>query len=446
MRNPLRPTSALAIATLFPLLVTTAVRAQAEVVVASDSFNRADETPLAVGGNWQRLPTGGVANLAGNQVAGSSAEAVYSWQGSGVFDDARQFSRLRVTNAGGQVGLVLLGASDHALVAAWGGGTLYIYLYSGSANQGNLTTMSSTLQNGDFIEAVLDGGIITAKINGLVVATVANTTTLTSGRPGFETFQAGATLDDWAGGVPAGSTQSTCGDGTLDPGEECDDGNTTDGDGCDSECVLEKCGDGTLDPGEECDDGNTTDGDGCDSECNIEVKCGDGNLDPGEECDDGNNTDGDGCSAECQDEEVAEGCTPGFWKNHHAHWQDFTPTQEVGSVFTGCSVFTSLADDSLDDALRYNGGSGVLGGARIMLRACTAALLNEAHDGVDYGVDGVVGLCNTACATQNRNTMLGLGGLLDDANNDGLCPLSGGNTSNIKKKNGRESRYARGSH
>lgn len=28
--------------------------------------------------------------------------------------------------------------------------------------------------------------------------------------------------------------------------------------------------------------------------------CGDGNLDPGEECDDGNNEDGDGCSATCQ--------------------------------------------------------------------------------------------------------------------------------------------------
>jgi hypothetical protein len=115
-------------------------------------------------------------------------------------------------------------------------------------------------------------------------------------------------------------------------------------------------------------------------------------------------------------------------------------------VFTGCSVFTSLADDSLDDALRYPGGSGVLGGARIMLRACTAALLNEAHDDVDYGVDGVIGLCNTACATQNRNTMLGLGGLLDDANNDGSCPLSGGNTNNNNNKNGRDRRGERGSH
>jgi cysteine-rich repeat protein len=238
--------------------------------------------------------------------------------------------------------------------------------------------------------------------------------------------------------------EPACGDGTLDPGEECDDGNNTDGDGCDSECVLEKCGDGVLDPGEECDDGNTTDGDGCDAECNVESKCGDGILDPGEECDDGNNTDGDGCDSECQDEEIGEGCTPGFWKNHHEAWQDFTPTQEVGSVFTGCSVFTSLADDSLDDALRYNGGSGALGAARILLRACTAALLNEAHDGVDFGVDGVIGLCNTACATQDRSTMLGLGGLLDDANNDGSCPLGNDNNNTLNRRERRGVRVSSG--
>jgi len=35
-----------------------------------------------------------------------------------------------------------------------------------------------------------------------------------------------------------------CGDGTLDPGEECDDGNAIDGDGCSSACVSETCGDG----------------------------------------------------------------------------------------------------------------------------------------------------------------------------------------------------------
>ncbi|HRX84215.1 MAG TPA: DUF4215 domain-containing protein [Phycisphaerae bacterium] len=91
-----------------------------------------------------------------------------------------------------------------------------------------------------------------------------------------------------------------CGDGVLNPGEECDDGNNDDGDGCAADCTLEPyCGDGHVDPGEECDDGNTADGDGCAADCTIEPYCGDGHVDPGEECDDGNTADGDGCAADC---------------------------------------------------------------------------------------------------------------------------------------------------
>jgi len=30
-----------------------------------------------------------------------------------------------------------------------------------------------------------------------------------------------------------------CGDGILDPGEECDDGNNVNGDGCDENCRIE---------------------------------------------------------------------------------------------------------------------------------------------------------------------------------------------------------------
>ncbi len=83
-------------------------------------------------------------------------------------------------------------------------------------------------------------------------------------------------------------------------------------------CPVEVCcGDGQLDDGEDCDDGNNIDGDGCSAECTFEPFCGDGNLDDGEECDDGNNIDGDGCSANCTTEEDFAGCTPGFWKQPH---------------------------------------------------------------------------------------------------------------------------------
>lgn len=113
---------------------------------------------------------------------------------------------------------------------------------------------------------------------------------------------------------------SICGDGirgysASGDREQCDDGNTTDGDGCDSSCRTEQyfdcpvpnspctrvdvCGDGLLGDTENCDDGNTVGGDGCSGSCQIEVNavcptpgqpckaaatCGDGVLNGSEQC------------------------------------------------------------------------------------------------------------------------------------------------------------------
>ncbi len=64
-----------------------------------------------------------------------------------------------------------------------------------------------------------------------------------------------------------------CGDGMVDPGEACDDGNKVAGDGCENDCTptpaQPACGDGNVDPGEACDDGNLVSGDGCESNCTI---------------------------------------------------------------------------------------------------------------------------------------------------------------------------------
>jgi cysteine-rich repeat protein len=108
-----------------------------------------------------------------------------------------------------------------------------------------------------------------------------------------------------------------CGDGLLDAGEQCDDGNNSPGDGCSRGCIIEggfvcnngtapsscnqlpaSCGDGVSSSqfGEVCDppDGNT-----CNSFCQP-AQCGDGEVQTGEACDDGNLGDGDGCSATCE--------------------------------------------------------------------------------------------------------------------------------------------------
>ncbi len=58
-----------------------------------------------------------------------------------------------------------------------------------------------------------------------------------------------------------------CGNGQLESGEECDDGNLINDDGCTALCEEVICGDGVVGAGEDCDDGNTSNGDGCSSVC-----------------------------------------------------------------------------------------------------------------------------------------------------------------------------------
>lgn len=81
-----------------------------------------------------------------------------------------------------------------------------------------------------------------------------------------------------------------------------------DGDGVGFVCDLQICGDGVpqFEFGEECDDGNLIDNDGCDSNCRFSDVCGNGILSAGEECDDGNVFDGDGCSSVCRSDEDCE--------------------------------------------------------------------------------------------------------------------------------------------
>ena len=81
-------------------------------------------------------------------------------------------------------------------------------------------------------------------------------------------------------------------------GAQCADGLDNDGNGlvdcadpgCAGEAACQNCGDGVVDTGEECDDGNTAVGRRLLATCQIEAPatCGDGIVDPGEQCDDGN--------------------------------------------------------------------------------------------------------------------------------------------------------------
>mgnify|MGYP002783521475 CR=1 FL=1 len=128
--------------------------------------------------------------------------------------------------------------------------------------------------------------------------TTTPTTTMTPTSTGDPTTDTGtgeptSTTDQTTGAPPV------CGDGNIDPGEDCDDANQDDTDACTNACTNAACGDGFVQVGvEECDDANQDDADACTNACKN-AACGDGVVGPGEMCDDGNQDDADACTNIC---------------------------------------------------------------------------------------------------------------------------------------------------
>ncbi len=111
-----------------------------------------------------------------------------------------------------------------------------------------------------------------------------------------------------------------CGNGILDPGEQCDEGinnNTNPGTyeiTCRPNCTLAKCGDEIIDNGEACDDGNNLDGDYCSADCKTVIGfCGDGIEQWNEECDPVENP---YCNEECT--ELVGFCGDGIKQSNEA--------------------------------------------------------------------------------------------------------------------------------
>jgi len=93
---------------------------------------------------------------------------------------------------------------------------------------------------------------------------------------------------------------AVCGNGMVEGGEECDDGNADNTDDCLDSCVTASCGDGFVLAGsEECDDGNADNTDACLDSC-VNAACGDTFVQAGvEECDDANADNTDACTDLC---------------------------------------------------------------------------------------------------------------------------------------------------
>ena len=174
-----------------------------------------------------------------------------------------------------------------------------------------------------------------------------------------------------ADSCPASATGTDCcGNGRIDYdfGEECDDGDTVTGDGCDDLCMFEgsgwsasvNCGNGIIEYGEECEDRNTEINDGCDANCLHEGSfCGDGTVDlfRFEECE-------PSLSPECAWNCLWLGTTPVFEGGTCGNNPPLDPGEECDDGQTGLQYQKSkvyIEHGALTEGLDY----GVLAGSGI---------------------------------------------------------------------------------
>jgi len=158
-----------------------------------------------------------------------------------------------------------------------------------------------------------------------------------------------------------------CGNGIIQLGEQCDDGNLVNGDGCSSSCIIETfgavCGNNITEIGETCDDNNVINGDGCSSLCQIEnvtIICGNNIIEAGESCDDGNLVNGDGCSSNCTIETPIEVCGNRIREGSETCDSDSQPCTSNG--YSGSKTCNSQCNDFDACILSESCGDGIING------------------------------------------------------------------------------------
>ncbi len=212
-----------------------------------------------------------------------------------------------------------------------------------------------------------------------------------------------------------------CGNGIVEAGEACDDGNNIDDDACSNACVLPVCGNGIRQGNEQCDDGDLDAGDGCNDQCIVEAPavCGNGEKEGDEQCDDGNLDNGDFCSDQC------------------------VPTQPI------CGNGVREINEICDDGNVQNGdGCSAVCQVEIPGAVCGNTVVEngeQCDDGNQVGGDGCTNLCQIEVGPVCRNGIREGNEQCDDGNNinndgcDNVCrfvPVPGSICGNGAREDG----------
>lgn len=154
-----------------------------------------------------------------------------------------------------------------------------------------------------------------------------------------------------------------CDDGVTDSDEECDDGSRNadnQPDVCRDDCTLPYCGDGIVDVGhgEECDEGAGNSGDP-DATCSLSCiipGCGNGTLEAWEVCDDGNASDTDACTGQCRYNVCGDGA---LWSGmeyceYDQPWDPGDCRYDCGEDASMCGNGTVDPGEGCDDGIDRN--------------------------------------------------------------------------------------------
>jgi cysteine-rich repeat protein len=193
-------------------------------------------------------------------------------------------------------------------------------------------------------------------------------------------------------------------------------------------CVQGYCGDGNVDPGEDCDDGNNVDGDGCDSKCKIEdiPDGGDEGFNDGmtiwdnffnEDCGDGSDNDDDG-DVDCDDEDCKydsycyERDCYDYFDNDYDGYTDCDDSDcslaEWCYGYYGTIEICNDFIDNDDDGYVDCGDGDCMGDY-----ACTEQIGEDCSNEVDDDQDGLIDCGDSDCLRSDYCTGAPLGAFLD---------------------------------
>jgi cysteine-rich repeat protein len=207
-----------------------------------------------------------------HSLALSSGGTVYAWglNTSGQLGDGTTTTRRTPIPVPGLTNVVAISAGANYSLALRSDGTVYAWGLNTSGQLGDGTT--------------------TTRRTPIPVPNLTNVVAIAAGDNHSLAVRAVGTVYAWGdndnGQLGDGSTTNRatptqallpffCGNGVVEPGEACDDGNSTHGDGCSPLCTTEAaaplCGNASVEAGEQCDDGNVASADGCSTTCTREV-------------------------------------------------------------------------------------------------------------------------------------------------------------------------------